>query len=222
MRAKLLTIALMCLLPLLGTVPALAAGSSTSASANGNIFWYLARASGLSAYMFLWLDVCLGLGVRTHSLDTLLARWRSFDLHQFTGLVATGLISLHLLSLLGDHYIGFTLQQLLVPMQSSYRPLQVALGIVALYLLILILISSHARRFVGYGLWRKLHYLAFLVYALALAHGVLSGTDSSEWWVMWLYVCTGAVVFALAARRFLDEGEAKAGKRRADEIALRR
>ncbi|MDQ3856595.1 MAG: hypothetical protein M3281_09410, partial [Chloroflexota bacterium] len=108
-----------------------------------NVFWYVSRAAGLSAYVFLWLDVCLGLAVQRSPGNGPMPRWRIYDLHQFTAPVALGLLAMHVGSLLGDRYIGFTTSQLLVPLTSSYRPFQVALGIIAMYLLLLILASSY-------------------------------------------------------------------------------
>ncbi len=99
-------------------------------------------------------------------------------------------------------------------MTASYRPLRVALGVIALYLLLVVLVSSWLRRRIGYGVWRKLHALTFVIFALAFLHGVLSGSNSGMPWALGLYLGTGAVVILLAAHRFLGEGGATAERRR--------
>ena len=193
-------------LDLSGQLPSPAQSSSATTSADAqpvnHTFWYIARAAGLSAYLLLFLNVVLGLAVHTRFGDVLMARWRSLDLHQFTALLAMAFLGLHALSLLGDHYIGFTLNQLLVPMASSYRPVWTAMGIIGFYLLAVVVASSYLRRFVSYRAWRVLHYLSFAAYVLALLHGIYSGTDSSQLWARFLYWSTGTVVALLMLRRF--------------------
>ncbi len=192
------------------TAPAAAAttaGQTATQQDGDHFFWYLARAAGLSAYLLLFFNVVLGLAVHSRFLDAVMARWRYFDLHQFTGLLAMGFLALHGLALLGDHYIGFTLPQLLVPLASSYRPEWTALGIIGLYLLATVVASSYLRSHIGYRLWRSLHYLSFVAYLSALAHGIMAGTDTGEPWARALYLGTGTTVALLALRRFRNVPE---------------
>ena len=156
--------------------------------------------------MLLTLDVALGLAVRTRRLEPWLARWRAFDLHRFTALLLVAVAALHVLALLGDRYIGFSLPQLLVPFAAPYRPLWTALGVLALYLLLAIVASFFVRRVIGQRAWRRLHYLTFAVFALALLHGVLAGTDAGTVWGVLLYLSTGGTVGALAWWRFRRAG----------------
>jgi len=190
-------------LNLTGQLPALAATAAGDAPPADHTFWYISRAAGLTAYLLLTLNVCLGLMVRTRALDWLLARWRSFDLHQFTALLALGFLALHVFSLLGDHFIGYRLDQLLIPFASPYRPPWVALGVVALYLLIGIAGSSYLQRFISHRAWRAIHYLSFAAFLLALGHGILAGTDSGQPWAMLLYTGSGGLVAALTTSRLM-------------------
>jgi sulfoxide reductase heme-binding subunit YedZ len=165
-------------------------------------FWYLSRAAGLCAFALLTFDVTLGLSVRTRLLEPHLARWRAFDLHQFTGLLALSVAGLHVLALLGDHYIGFRLSQLLVPFTAPYRPVWTALGTLGLYLLGGLVASFYARRLIGYRAWRTIHYATFGAFALALLHGLFAGTDAGTPWARALYLGAGALVTTLALWRF--------------------
>ncbi len=187
-------------LNLIGPLPSPPTAAPTTTDATQPVdhtFWYISRAAGFTAYALLTLTVCLGLLVRTRLLDALVARWRSFDLHQFTALLALGFVALHVFSLLGDHYIGFQLDQLFIPLASPYRPAQVALGIIALYLLIIVVGSFYVRRAISYGTWRAIHYATFGLFVLVLAHGVLAGTDSGEPWARDVYWGTGLLVAGL-------------------------
>lgn len=186
-----------------------AAPSSTPQPVN-HTFWYVSRAAGLTAYLLLFINVCLGLSISSGLLGGVMARWRVFDLHQFTGLVAFGFLALHMFVLLGDQYTGFTVTQLLVPFASSYRPAWTALGILAFYLLLAVGISSYAKRRIGRRAWRGIHYLSYAVFLFSLAHGIFSGTDTSEPWAGLLYLSTGAIVLLLTLWRLSAPGAKQA------------
>jgi predicted ferric reductase len=144
-----------------------------------HLFWYVARAAGLGAYLVLFIDVILGLMVRTKVGDRLVARWQSFDLHQFTSFVAIGLLALHVVALLGDHYIGYTVPQVLIPFTSPYRPVETAFGVIGMYLIVVTTVSFWLKRFIGQRGWRTLHYATFSAFFLSLLHGLTAGTDSN-------------------------------------------
>jgi predicted ferric reductase len=168
-----------------------------------HFFWYLARTSALVAYMLLFINFCLGIGLTTSYLDRSWGRWRVYDLHQFTTALGGALIGLHILALLGDSYFNFTIGQLLTPMSSPYRPLWVTLGVVALYGGAVIVLSHYLRRLIGVKTWRILHYLSFLCFFAILFHGIKAGTDSSTLWVQGLYIGTGTGAVFLFLWRFL-------------------
>jgi hypothetical protein len=77
------------------------------------------------------------------------------------------------------------------------------LGIVSLYLLLAVWLSTRLRKRIGHRLWRQIHLLAFLVYAGATVHGLGSGSDTKTSWAMAVYGVSVAVVGGLTARRLL-------------------
>jgi hypothetical protein len=168
-------------------------GPDTSPSVD-HTYWFLSRAAGIVAYLLLVVSVLFGLGVKTRAGDVILGRWRVFDLHQTAALTAVAFLLLHMFSLLGDHYIGFTVSQLLVPFASPYRMVWVGIGIFAFYLVLILAGSFYVRRWITYPIWRALHYLTFLGFGLGLLHGILAGTDTSTVWARDMYWVTGALV----------------------------
>jgi sulfoxide reductase heme-binding subunit YedZ len=171
---------------------------------NNHLFWYISRTSALMAYILLFINICLGIGLKTKSLDGLMRRWRTFDLHQFTAILGGALILLHVFSLLGDDYFNFTVSQLLVPMSSPYRPFWTALGSLALYAGAVIALSSFVRKLIGQKVWRALHYVSYLLFFVILFHGIMAGTDSSTVWVKWMYISTGTITAFLFLWRFFS------------------
>ncbi|HEX5369405.1 MAG TPA: hypothetical protein VFY10_08335 [Dehalococcoidia bacterium] len=170
-------------------------------------FWYLTRASGFVAYVLLFGSVTLGL-LLTTSIPAGLRRFDVFDIHRFVALLALIVTVFHALIVLPDQFIGFKLSELLVPFTSPYAQLYMALGTLALYLMAIIIGTFYLRPLVPYSAWRTIHYATFAVYAMALAHGLGAGSDTSLTWALGLYAITGGIVIALVAQR-LSNGSAR-------------
>ena len=158
-------------------------------------FWILARATGLTAYVLLTLSVLAGLVVKSRPFGRALKAASVVDTHRFLSLLALGAIGLHGLALTLDHTVHIGLSSLLVPGLSGYRPLATGLGVVAAELAGLVIVSFPLRKRIGLRAWRRLHWATYGVFALATAHGLAAGTDSSQPWAFSLYL---AAVFAVA------------------------
>jgi sulfoxide reductase heme-binding subunit YedZ len=176
-------------------------------SAN-HFYWYLSRTSAIAAYILLFINVCLGVGLKSKYLDLFWGRWRTFDLHQFTAILGGGLVILHIFSLLGDSYLQFTLSELLIPMASHYHPFWTAMGIIGFYAGALLVISFYVRRIIRQKIWRFLHYLSYLLFFVILFHGIKAGTDTAAIWVQWLYISTGTMVSFLFLLRLFSNNQA--------------
>ncbi|HXF68730.1 MAG TPA: hypothetical protein VNK89_02890 [Thermoflexus sp.] len=167
-------------------------------------YWYLARASGLVAYAFLWFSMILGLTITSRIARLWPGGPTAFNLHQHTALLSLALSLFHALILLGDRYISFTLWQIFLPFASvNYRPFSVGLGQLGFYLLALVWLTFYVRRWIGHVMWRQIHYLSFGVFILVTVHGLLSGTDGDKAGVRIMYQVAGASVFALSIYRVL-------------------
>jgi predicted ferric reductase len=173
--------------------------------------WYLSRASAFVSYILMWWSMVLGLSITNRLARVWPGGPTANDLHEHASLLGLVFGALHGLVLLGDQYIGYNLTQILIPFASvSYLPLWVGLGQVAMYLMIVVTFSFYVRRWIGARTWRVLHYLSFLLFALALAHGVLSGTDSSTPWVVGMYLGSAVSVLGMTIYRiFVRSAPAK-------------
>jgi predicted ferric reductase len=163
--------------------------------------WYAARAGGMLAYLLLSASVAAGLLMSGRAR---LQRWPRFaleDVHRFLGILAGTFVVIHGGALLLDHVVPFSLGRLLVPGTASYRPLAVALGVVAAELLAALAVTNHYRKRVPHKIWRRLHMLNFAVWGLALAHGLSAGTDAFTTWALLLYAGSAWLVLALLVHR---------------------
>src|SRR5579864_5676475 len=169
--------------------------------ASDDLLQNLSRSAGLSAYLVIWFDMCLGVALSGHSSIGFVPPWRVGDLHQFTSLIGLGFLLAHICVLVGLSQQAFTIPELLIPGVRHINPLAPVLGITGFYVLILVAIISHARRFVGIRLWRMVHRFSFVGFVLALFHAVGAGPDASVTWVSTMYIGTFAILVALSLRR---------------------
>ena len=144
------------------------------------VWWYVARATGIVAWALLAASVVWGL-----LLSTRLAHGRPtpawlLDLHRFLGGAAVVLTGLHLTGLVADTYVHFGLADLLVPYASGWKPGPVALGIVSLYLLAAVEATSLAMRRLPRRLWRAVHLTSYVLFWSATFHFILAGTDAGH------------------------------------------
>ncbi|WP_448591752.1 hypothetical protein [Thermoflexus hugenholtzii] len=167
-------------------------------------YWYLTRASGLVAYVLLWLSMVLGLLITGRVARLWPGGPTAFDLHQHTALLSLSLSLFHALILLGDRYISFTPARIFIPFASAdYRPFWVGWGQLGFYLLALVALSFYARRSIGHAAWRRIHYLSFVVFLMVTVHGLMSGTDTAKAGVRVMYQMAGWSVLGLGIYRVL-------------------
>ena len=163
--------------------------------------WVASRITAMLAYGALAASTIYGLGMTTRLLDRISRRLVNDTLHESLSFWGLLLGASHALLLLLDTYIGFSWDSILIPFVAPWRPLAVGLGSIALYLLILLVVTSKARRFIGLRLWRVIHLLAFVAFGLITAHGFLAGTESTLPWAKVIYVtATGLVAFFTGVR----------------------
>ncbi len=188
------------LIRLLGALP-LAAISATTVNP---FMWYVTRAAASSSYITLTLLVILGLERSMTRLNGGRVAWWLDETHQFLALLTAGLIGLHLISLLLDALIPFSVTNLLIPVAEPYRPFAVGVGVVTMYGMAAVLVSSWLRRRLGHAKWRLIHYLSFAVFAGVTLHGVLAGSDSSQPWMIFVYVASAISVGLLTFIRIFS------------------
>ncbi|HEY4753276.1 MAG TPA: hypothetical protein VIH37_08330 [Candidatus Limnocylindrales bacterium] len=184
------------------TLPVAISGFVTVALNNPtSLPWLFERLFAFMAYVAVTLSVVFGLLLSTKLLDAIAHRPVNFTLHQELAALGLGMAGIHGALLGLDASIPFSLSQIVVPGAAPYAPLAVAVGQAAFYVMTLVTASFYVRRHIGQRAWRTLHYLTFLAFAGATAHGIASGTDSGAPWAHWLYLgAMTAVTFLLVYR----------------------
>ncbi|MGE5334438.1 MAG: ferric reductase-like transmembrane domain-containing protein [Nitrososphaerota archaeon] len=195
--------------PFSGPLSSLAV-SFAATSANANPFlWFVTRAAATSAYITLSVTVMIGLLrslARVSRLRNSRVLWLLDELHPYLAVLTLAFVVLHLLSLIFDPLIPFSLINLVLPFDQPYRPFAVDLGVLALYGLVIVWLSSWMKRRIAYTSWRTLHYTSFIAFVLVTFHGIFAGSDAAEPWMRLLYVSiAGVVTLLILVRLFWPE-----------------
>ncbi len=144
------------------------------------IWWYVARAGGLTAWWLLAAAVLWGLTLSTRIAQGKVTPAWLLDLHRFLGGLATVFTGVHVVALLADSWAPFGWSDVLVPLASRWRPWPVALGVVSLYLLVAVEATSLLRRWLPKRLWRAVHSASFSLFLLGTGHALTAGSEAAN------------------------------------------
>jgi predicted ferric reductase len=180
------------------------------------IWWFVTRAAGLIAYLLLWFSTVWGLAVPSKLVAPLLEQTYTFDFHQFISLLSIGFTALHIIVLLIDQYLPFTIGQILIPFLAPYRPFWVGIGIISFYIILLVTITFYLRSRIGMSAFRSIHVLSLVSYLGATLHGLFAGTDGALPGMQIIYLGGGLVVAVLTAHWLWIRSPA--GKPSANEV----
>jgi predicted ferric reductase len=136
-----------------------------------------------------------------------------FALHQWTAYAAVALTLTHPVVLLFIRSPHFRIIDIVLPIHSPLQPKLNLAGAGALYLIVLVLVSSLLRTRIGRPLWRNLHYLVFPAAVLLFLHSILTdpllkdgNPDLLDGGKIFVEACT-LVSFAATAVRYRMRGK---------------
>ena len=158
---------------------------------NGQVWWFVARASGMVAWVLLTATVLWGILLPAKMFPKQRPAW-ILDLHRWMAGLTIGFLAVHL---------HFGVSELLVPGQSEYRTTAVALGILAMWLLLIVELTSLAKKHLPRRAWHGIHLFSYAIFMLTSLHGVLAGTDAQNpLFLATTIAAVASVVFATVYR----------------------
>jgi sulfoxide reductase heme-binding subunit YedZ len=161
------------------------------------IWWFVTRAAGLIAYLLLWFSTVWGLAVPSKLVAPFLEQTYTFDFHQFISLLSIVFSVLHIIVLMVDQYLPFTIWQVLIPFLAPYRPFWVGVGVISFYMILLVTITFYLRSRIGMSAFRSIHELSLVGYLGVTLHGLFAGTDGALPGMQIIYLGGGLVVTIL-------------------------
>jgi len=113
--------------------------------------------------------------------------WPRFVLqrvHRNLSLLAVVFICIHVASSVIDAFAPIRWIDAVVPFASPYRPVWLGLGAVAFDLILALVVTSLLRARIGRRSWRAVHWLAYACWPVSLLHGLGTGTDARQTWML--------------------------------------
>ncbi|NTW45762.1 MAG: hypothetical protein HGB18_01750 [Candidatus Moranbacteria bacterium] len=176
--------------------------------------WYFGRAAGVAAFGLLTLSVVFGLIISSRAFTRLIPGVDAYELHRSISLAGLVAVVLHFVSLMFDGFLRLTPVEALVPFLFSREGLvssagfdvriPVALGVIAFYLVVALILTAEFRSKLPARSWRIVHYASFAAYPLFVLHGFMSGTDSVHGWARVMYAGSVALVATLVVVRIIS------------------
>jgi DMSO/TMAO reductase YedYZ heme-binding membrane subunit len=139
--------------------------------------WYVARASGIVAWALILTTIVWGLLLATRVLGRRPTPAWLLSLHRYLGALTVAFVGVHVGAVLLDTYTNFGVTDVLVPFTGSWHPVAVAWGIVGMYLLAAIEITSLLRHRLSNRAWHAVHLLSYFLFATTTVHMLTAGTD---------------------------------------------
>lgn len=174
--------------------------ASTSAS-NPSPLWFTTRGTAVAALVLLTATVALGIATSRRAEGHRTPRFVVAALHRNLSLFAVLLVLVHIVTAVLDPFAGIRVSDALIPFTGAYRTFWLGLGVLAAELLAVLVATSLLRGRVGPRWWRLIHWLAYASWPLALVHGLGTGSDAQQPWMLGLTAaCMAAVLVAVAAR----------------------
>ena len=145
---------------------------------NDKMAWYISRSSGWVAFVLLACTVLWGILGITRLIERRgLPRWL-LDLHRHLAFLTMLFTVIHLGGLVGDNFMQIGWREIMIPFALEYRSGAVAWGVVAMYLLVAIQVSSWLRNRIPRRWWRGIHFLSYPVLWMVAMHGLRAGSDA--------------------------------------------
>lgn len=176
------------------TGPPLAAGSPSGAD---SALWYLARGTGTVSLLLLTAVLVLGVLVWRGGTMAGLPRFVVSGLHRNLAMLTLAFLTVHVVTVVVDPFAPIRLVDAVLPFGSDYRPLWLGLGATALDLLLAVVATSLLRLRIGRPAWRAVHLSTYAAWPVALVHGLGTGTDTQQGWL--LVLCAGCLITVLTA-----------------------
>lgn len=166
------------------------------------VWWYLSRATGPVAWGLAVASIIVGLALATRALGANPRAPWLLSLHRWLGGLTVLFTAGHVASIVADSFVDFGPTDVLVPLASSWRPVAVAWGVVAAWLLVAVEITSLQMKRLSRRSWHAIHLASYAVAVLATIHGLTAGTDTTNPMFGWTVLGSlSTIVFFLAYRR---------------------
>jgi hypothetical protein len=157
---------------------------------------------GVISLVALSITLILGLVATDRLVLSIRHRVLMQSAHRTFGIIAVLALALHLWTKLMEAHIGVI--DIFIPFLRPYNTLYVGLGTLSAWIMMTVMWTGIIRaRFIGRGkpwMWRSIHAVSYLMWPIALVHGLSAGRPAAVWVVVSYLICVLGVLLGLAVR----------------------
>lgn len=170
----------------------------------GYIYFYMYAEfyMGVIALVALSITIMVGLVATDRLVLSIRQRVLLQSTHRTTGLIAVTALGVHLWTKLAESHISVI--DIFIPFLYQGNRLYVGFGTISGWIMVLVMWTGIARsRFIGRGrpwMWRGIHAISYLMWPIALTHGLLAGRPAKAWVIVSYILCILGVLVGLAVR----------------------
>jgi predicted ferric reductase len=135
---------------------------------------------GLLAVFLATTNICLGLLIAVRYSPWRLwphRRINIFAVHNWTAYCLMVAVLTHPLILLFTAQPRWRWLDSALPVWSPVQPVENTIGAVGLYLLVVVVVTSYFRRWLGRRPWKRFHYLVYAAGVCVFIHGILANSE---------------------------------------------
>ncbi len=166
--------------------------------------WYVVRAAGIISVILVLLVMFSGIGMVTGLTYRYIEPLKAWTIHRALGIALVASVLVHIVFLLFDKFAPYSLADITIPFLVHYEhsklfglsvgSLYNAVGIIATYLLVIVLISSLTVIESRKRLWHRLHYLSYPLMTMVFFHTLFLGTDFKHGIFRIIWVALGIIL----------------------------
>lgn len=167
------------------------------------IFFYLEFYMGVLTLVSLSITIMIGLVSTDRLVLSIRQRLLLQSAHRTTGVMAISALGIHLWTKFAEGHIR--LIDIVIPfLYPGFNRVFVGFGTLSAWIMVMVMWTGIARaRFIGRGkpwMWRAVHSVSYLMWPIALLHGLNAGRPGAVWVIVSYVVCVLAVLIGLAVR----------------------
>jgi hypothetical protein len=166
-------------------------------------FAYSEYYMGVISLVALSITIMIGLVATDRLVLSIRQRVLLQSAHRTTGVIAVAALVMHLWTKVMEGHIR-TIDMFIPFLSPGYNRLYVGLGTISGLIMVTVMWTGIVRsRFVGRGkpwMWRSIHAISYLMWPIALVHGLSAGRAAATWVTVSYVVCVLGVLIGLAVR----------------------
>jgi hypothetical protein len=166
------------------------------------VFSYTEFYVGVVCLVSLSITIMVGLVATDRLVLSIRQRVLLQSTHRTTGVIAVVALFLHVWTKVAVSKIGVI--DAFVPFLAPYKTMLIGFGTLSGYIMVMVMWTGIARsRFIGKGkpwMWRGIHAVSYLMWPIALLHGLGAGRAAAPWVIVSYVICILLVLVGLAVR----------------------